>query len=169
MIDAPVANVAMSAFCRHLNYLSEELTPLCLFSEKVSIDEKNRISEKLRATFDDLPIRNDNRGSNHVAFHYDDDENYDWERLSLFDLIDARSNFFFQTMNLPRGFLNRNANEWVLNKDYQNAKKIVENSLVCINDASERVISQCKNKFNKQRCRNENTFRQNILSLPLNK
>lgn len=51
MIDEPVANVAMSAFCRHLNYMSEELTPLCLFSEKVSVDEKNQISAKLRASF----------------------------------------------------------------------------------------------------------------------
>lgn len=71
-------------------------------------------------------------------------------------------------MNLPRGFLNRNADEWLLNKDYQNAKKIIKNALVCINDTSERVISKCKSKFNKQRCRNETTFRQNILSSHLN-
>lgn len=169
MFDAPVANVAISAFSRHLNYISEELTPLCLFSEKVPVDEKNRISEKLRASFDEiLPLRNENQGNNHVAFHDDDLEDYDWERLSLSDLIGVRSHFFFQSMDLPWGFLNRNAVDWKLNKDYKNAKKIVENSLVCINDASERVISKCKSKFNKQRCKKETTFRQNILSLHLN-
>lgn len=168
MFDAPVAKVAISAISRHLNYMSEELTPLCLFSEKVSVDEKNRISENLRASFDDiLPLRNGNQGSNHILFHHDDEDN-DWEQLSLSDLIGIRSHFFFQSMNLPLGFLNIDANEWKINKDYKNAKKIVENSLICINDASERVISKCKSKFSKQRCRKEITFRQNILSFHLN-
>lgn len=159
----------MSAFGRHLNYMSEELTPLCLFSEKVAIEEKNRISDKLRASFNEvLPLRNHSRTSNHVALSYDENEDYDWEQLSLSDFIGVRSQYFFHTMNLPRDFLNINANEWKLNKNYNNAKKIVENSLVCINDASERVIASCKNKFNKQRCRKEVTFRQNILSVNSN-
>ena len=57
------------------------------------------------------------------------------------------------------------ANEWKKQPSYISAKKTVQNALICINDASERVISNSKVKFNKQRCRKESSFRQNMLNL----
>lgn len=68
-------------------------------------------------------------------------------------------------MNLPREFLRLDSNEWKTNNDYNKAKNIVQKALICVNDGSERVIANCKSKFNKQRCRNETSFRQNMLSL----
>lgn len=165
LIDSSVAEVAMSALTRHLYYLSEELAPLSLFSEKVSNREKNRISEKLRLAQDDMiPTRkhNGNDPSNHIALS---EIIMDWNTKSVADLIGERSNFFLDAMNLPRSFLTSDASEWSQNRDFLIARETVMKSLICINDGSERVISNCKSKLSKQRCRKESTFRQNMLSL----
>lgn len=68
-------------------------------------------------------------------------------------------------MNLPHNFLRSDAREWDTTIEYNKAKETIENALICINDASERVISNCKSKFNKQRCRKRTTFQQNMLDL----
>lgn len=169
LIDFPVAKTAIKALNRHLYYMSEELAPLSLFSNKVSNADKDMIAEKLISTRDKImPTRRlDGRNvSNHIL--YSDgiiDENLDWSSRNVTDFIGDRSNFFFDAMDLPRNFLRLSAREWNKDRDYVRAKKIVQNTLICINDASERVISKCKNKFSKQRCRRESTFRQNMLSL----
>lgn len=167
-IDEPVAKVAIKALSRHLNYMSEELAPLSLFSKKVSTQEKNAIAAKLLLTSNNIvPIRRIN--SNHISFKDGTDtEDYDWSSICIVDLIGDRSHFFFDTMNLPRNFLSIDSSEWEYNPEYIQGKKIVENALICINDGSERVVSNCKNKLQKQRCRKESTFQQNILNLQFN-
>lgn len=168
LFDEAVANIAIAAFNRHLHYLGEELAPLSLFSEKVSNQEKNDIAEKLVATFDKImPPRGLNASnSNHIAYNDGNhDQNHDWRAKSVADFIGNRSLFFFEVMNLPRNFLRSDANGWKRNREYISAKRNIKRALICINDASERVISNCKNKFSKQRCRKESTFRQNMLSL----
>lgn len=65
-------------------------------------------------------------------------------------------------MNFGRNFLRLNANQWDSDFEYQAAKKTINNTVVCVNDATERVISNCKKKYNSQRCRKESSFRQNI-------
>lgn len=168
-IDEEVATVAISALNRHLYYMSEELSPLSLFSDKVSIQQKNLISQKIIRSQDKImPLRqfSKSRRTNQVAYSDGiDDRNHDWNSKCVADLIGDRSAFFFDTMNLPARFLRLDASVWNENPDYVNAKKTVENALICINDASERVISNCKSKFNKQRCRKESSFRQNMFNL----
>lgn len=168
LLDESVAKVAINAFSRHLNYMGEELAPLSLFSEKLSVQEKNAIAKKLCMTADKImPLRN--LRSNHISFAEDIDyENYDWSSKSVIDLVGGRSHFFFDIMNLPKNFLRVNASQWENNDSYNKAKQIIQDALICINDGSERVISNCKNKLQKQRCRKESTFRQNILNLHIN-
>lgn len=170
LIDEEVAAVAMSALNRHLYYMSEELSPLSLFSDKASIQQKNLIAQKLSLIQNEvMPLRRRHERSNQIA--YSDgigDRNHDWNSKCIADLIGDRSQYFFDIMNLPRNFLRLDASEWNRNPDYINAKKIAENALICINDTSERVISNCKSKFNKQRCRKESSFRQNMLNLHSN-
>lgn len=173
LIDRPVAIAALNAFNRHLNYMGEELSPLSIFSEKTSIQEKNLIAGKLLLTENKItPIRGtkvDNQICNHIAYCSGrTDGDYDWSSISVIDLVGDRSQFFFDTLNLPRSFLRLDASQWKINRDYIRAKQNVQNALMCINDGSERVISNCKNKFNKQRCRKETSFRQNILNLHIN-
>lgn len=167
LIDESVANVAMAAFNRHLYYMSEELSPLSLFSQKVTVAEKNAMREKLNVSEDaEIPIRqiDQNEFSNYINYSAGVNKpNYNWNSMSVVDLIGVRSNFFFNTLNINRDFLKLDASAWNKNRSYKEAKKTIENALVCVNDASERVISNCKRKFKHQRCRKENTFRQNIL------
>lgn len=167
--DQPVATVAMNALNRHLHYLGEELLPLSLFSKKTSIQEKEAISERLILAEEIAMPQRTLVGrdiSNCIAYSEGNNtENYDWSSKIIADFVGDRSNFFFEALNLPRNFLRLNANEWNKNHEYIHAKNIVQSSLICINDGSERVISNCKNKFNKQRCRKETTFQQNMLSL----
>lgn len=167
--DSSVAEAAINALNRHLHYLSEELAPLALFSQKTSLQEKEAMAEKLLlAEGKAMPQRNISvrNISNHIAYNEGNNtENYDWGSKNIVDFIGDRSNFFFDAMNLPRSFLRLHANEWNKNYGYIRAKCIIQRSLICINDASERVISNCKSKLMKQRCKKEKTFQQNMLSL----
>lgn len=164
-IDSEVAKVATMALSRHLYYMGEELAPLALFSKKLSIHDKNIAAAKLLSSFDKiLPPRNMKR--NHISYIDINDEN--WRSKSIVDLIGDRSRYFFDIMNLHRNFLNIDSSGWESNRDYMHAKNIVQGALVCVNDGSERVVSNCKNKLQKQRCRKESTFQQNILNLQFN-
>ena len=49
-IDKDVASAALYSFENHLWYLSEELTPLCLFSAKVNPKQKSQIAKKIMKT-----------------------------------------------------------------------------------------------------------------------
>lgn len=165
--DSTVADIAIAAFEKHLCYMGQELAPLSLFSDKVSSQQKNIMAEKLLNN--QMVARDYRYSSNHLAFSVDEDEEtYDWSSKQISDFIGERSRFFFEVMDLPRDFLNVDASEWNTNLTYIRARKIIQSTLICVNDTSERVISNSKSKFNKQRCRNENTFRQNILNLHLN-
>lgn len=169
-IDEPIASVAISALSRHLNYMGMELAPLSIFSTKLSIQEKNEIAEKLCLTSENIvPERSLDQLSNHISFNEAmNKENYDWSSKRVIDLIDERSHFFFDSMNLPRTFLRMDSSEWESNCDYVKAKETIQGALICINDGSERIVSNCKYKLQRQRCRKESTFRQNILNLHVN-
>lgn len=165
MFDRPVAGAAIRAMERHLNYMGEECAPLSLFSDKVSEQEKNIMASKMLETLSEGTRPRRNNGNDIAYCESIGDENFNWKLIDIFNLVGDRSHFFFDIMNLPREFLRLDSNEWKTNNDYNKAKNIVQKALICVNDGSERVIANCKSKFNKQRCRNETSFRQNMLSL----
>lgn len=169
-IDESVADIATAALNRHLYYMSEELVPLSLFSEKLQIAEKNEIREKLiNFESETMPPRlmSPNQLNNHIAYTSGMNQpKYDWSLLSIVDLIGERSVFFFDVLGINRGFLRVDASEWGKQKEYNAVKRVIHAALICINDGSERVISKCKSKYKKQRCRKECTFRQNIILPP---
>lgn len=165
LIDPAVANVAMLAMKRHLYYMSEELIPLALFSEKIPNVEKNEMRQKMYELIgQEIPPRNHSSQSNHIAYNGDiNTANRNESAFNLKNLIGQRSLFLFQTMNLCYNFLETNATEWKNNNSYQIAKRAIADALICVNDVTERVISNGKSKYKKQRCRNEQSFRRNIL------
>lgn len=149
---------------RHLYYLSEELIPLALFSEKVSTIEKNEMREKINEFVGQtIPPRNYSGQSNHIAYTGDTNTS-NRNDFNLKNLFGERSLFLFQTMNLCYDFLEMDVTEWKNNYSYQMAKRAITDTLICVNDVTERVISNGKSKYKKQRCRNEQSFRRNILS-----
>lgn len=121
--------------------------------------------EKLNVFLDQMmpPRMNANQNSNHISYVGDIDCSSNvLNTLNLVDLIGERSPYIFSIMKLGRNFLRLDADHWHNDCEYQAAKKTVNNTLVCVNDATERVISNCKRKYKSQRCRKESSFRQNI-------
>lgn len=162
--DQEIANIAIIAFNRHLYYMSEELTVLSLFSDKVSAFEKNCIAHQLVAMQDEpIPIRSTDETSNHIQFS-EGNVNTDWLSLSVQDFIGERSLFLFDLLNIPTEFLVTDADEWNEDHEYIQAKEKIFRTLICTNDTSERVISLCKNKYKNQRCRNEDSFRRSLFA-----
>lgn len=164
--DYEVANIAIMAYNRHLYYMSEELSVLSLFSDKVSILEKNRIAAQMTEMRDEpIPDRrtNNNQISNHIQFS-DGNENTDWLSLSVQDFIGERSLFLFDLLGISIEFLEIDAEEWTNDPQYIQAKEKISKTLICTNDTSERIISLCKDKYKKQRCRKEDSFQRSLIA-----
>lgn len=157
-LDASVSNTAIDALSRHLYYLGEELIVLSLFSEKLSAEEKNEMARKLtRMDFNNIPERN--YESNHIKFN-DFVEN--WHMKQIADFIGDRSLYIFQLFDISMEFLDLDAIQWITNPTFLNAKLKISAALVCVNDATERVISTCKYKYKRQRCKNEESFHRSM-------
>lgn len=166
ILDGSVSQVAIDGLSRHLYYLSEELIVLCLFSDKISSSEKNHIAARLLQIPHQLPNRN--LRLNHVKFNeYDDID--DWGIMQLVDFVGDRSLHLFQILDIPMHFLSINASQWTVNAEYLSAKDKIEAALVCVNDATERVISTCKSKYKKQRFKNDVSFRRSMYENYINK
>lgn len=158
VLDQGISRVAIEAKSRHLYYLSEELVVLCLFSDKLSSNEKNQFASALLRLNEDIPGRN--LRSNH--FKYNETVS-DWRNTELIDFVGPHSLFLFQTLEIPQDFLVDDANDWSTNASYLNAKSTISSNLICVNDATERVISTCKYKYKRQRCKNDNLFNRSML------
>lgn len=164
--DEETAQVAMQAINRHLYYMSQELSVVSLFSEKVSTTEKNRIAVQLIGIRDEpIPVRSfgNDEISNHIQFS-EGNENTDWLSTSIHNLIGERSFFLFDLLGISTEFLETDAEEWTQNAEYIQMKEKISKTLICVNDTSERMISLCKTKYKKQRCRNENSFRRSLFA-----
>lgn len=159
IFDSETAAVAIRALSRHLNYLGQELVVLAIFSMKLANDEKNEIALKLKEYLaEPIPPRDIN--ANHIRLV---DPINDWQRTRVVDLIGERSPYLFRLFNLQMAFLNVDANNWNTDKGYIDAKKTIEESLICVNDSVERAISKCKTKCKRQRCRNDISFSRNLI------
>lgn len=157
-IDQEISNLAIAALSRHLYYLSEEMIVLLLFSDKLSAAEKNQLAGRLLEIDENLPERN--LRLNHTKYNEHVDS---WSTKQIVDFIGNRSLHLFQLFNIPLNFLRVDANQWTNNVEYINAKNIIGSALVCVNDSTERVISTCKMKFKRQRCKNDLSFQRSML------
>lgn len=157
-IDREVSDVAIEAITRHLYYLGEELIVLSLFSDKMSANEKNDMAQMLLELDNVIPGRNFR--SNHIKFNEDIDS---WTEMRVSDFLGERSLHLFQLFNIEIDFLRINADMWEGNAEYLAAKSKLKAALVCVNDGTERVISTCKFKYKRQRCKNDESFQRSML------
>lgn len=157
-LDHGTSHVAIEALSRHLYYLSEELIVLFLFSDKASISEKNRFAARLLQIDDDMPERD--LRSNHIKYN---GNVTDWRRKQITDFIGQRSLFLFRALDISLDFLNIDAEQWSSNALYCSGKAKISATLICVNDNTERVISACKNKYKRQRCKNESSFNRSMI------
>lgn len=158
ILDNAISRTAKEAISRHLYYLSEELIVLSLFSDKVTENEKNIIAARLLEIDESLPERNFQ--SNHIKYNQNTE---DWRAVQLIDLIGKRSLHLFQLLNLSSEFMNVDAHQWSTHAGYLHAKHTIHAALVCVNDGAERVISTCKSKYKRQRCKNDISFGRSML------
>lgn len=160
-LDFDVANVAKTALCRHLYYMSEELSVLALFSNKISIVEKNEMATRILQQ-DNINLPPRRAESNHIM--YLESIEFGNINLSVPQLTGERSHYLFNIMKIPTSFLNCDASEWNTNRDYLHAKNTISKTLTCINDNSERVVSASKSNIRKQRSKNNDSFRRSMFS-----
>ena len=109
---------------RHTWYLSEELIPISLFSDKVPDEEKEVIAAKTgRLPAQPLPIKKPNLPK--VS-----------EKSSLGDFVGPRSTLLFQLLGESHTFLSKD--EWWLLPQYEDIKRSLRN-LVPLNDSCKRA------------------------------
>lgn len=159
-------SIAKAALCRHLNYLSEELSPLAIFSNKMTREEKNKVAEKLNQ-IDNINLPERRIGSNQTSNHIEYTEEIRFSQVHELDIsqfIGERSHYLFNIMKITTNFLHSDAESWPTNNEYLHARNVISKTLICVNDNSERVFSASKHRINRQRCRNESSFRRSMLA-----
>lgn len=138
-----LANVVLESFQNHLWYLGEELVVLAVFSNKVSMEDKNNMRLQLLA--EDLPERNQN------SIRLKDYE----QNMKLPDLVTARSRFLFSILDIDMSFCAKPAESWSRNAGYRSAKKLIQELIVVVNDSAERALGRADTIIKKQKARSE--------------
>lgn len=134
-VSPSISQTALKTIGRHLWYLSAELIPLVLFSQRVSVDEKNSLAACLRQLMEkssddqkeERCIRSTNDPS---ALH----------NVTLKDFVTSSSLLFFNALLLPTNFLMTDASTWQQTPSFQKATAVVS-SLKVVNDCAERGIA----------------------------
>lgn len=150
-----IANSVLNSFRNHLWYLGEELVVLALFSDLVSIEDKNIMRLQLQLTTREFSVRRNNslRLKEYV------------NGMKLTDLTTERSIFLLSLLELDTSFLQQNAETWMRNKIYKKARKIVEDLIVVVNDPAERALGRASVLIQNQKARSEIRLQNMFLSL----
>lgn len=136
-----IADAAMTAFGRHLWYLSELLVGLSFFDNDVSVEEKRLMVLALR----------DKEGSEEPP-----------KRIPLFsqpctkglhDFVTKTTLRLFRILELSDAFLEDDPSEWTTNEDYARNQEICR-SIRVVNDLAERGVALIQN-FNAAITRDE--------------
>lgn len=115
---------------RHLRYLGQEMAPLGLFSDLVSLETKCLMVARLQEhTF---------QGREGRSVRYTGTE--DLSNKTLDYCIGRASHFFFEVLPLDSSFLAKNVDLWEEINSFQEAKKTVT-ALKVVNDSAERGIA----------------------------
>lgn len=155
--DRETALAGLIALKRHLWYLSDELVPLALFSDKVSNDEKDNIGLLL------IPGAPSPRRACNSIRHQD--ALNDIQNLSLFNFISSRSSFLLNRLNIDTSFLQETADNWHRMKAYNNAVKKINHLIIPVNDGAERLLRRSELLINDQKVRSEKRFQDAIVSI----
>lgn len=148
-----IANSVLNSFRNHLWYLGEELAVLSIFSDKVSLENKNRM--RLQLTSSILPIRSEN--SVKLRDYVDG--------IELPDLLSHRSRFLFSTLELETDFCHERAETWNKNSSYKKAKELIKRLAVVVNDEAERALGKANTLIRCQKVRSEERFQKRFVSL----
>ena len=133
-VDAVIAEAAEKAFSRHLWYLTEELVPLCLFSEDVTEEDKATIAKELLQLPKDSPLKRCGEGFGKPIL-----PSIDSDVRDMISLFGPDSWIFFNLLKLDHTFLADPPREWNTLDSYARSKEIIDN-LFIVNDTAERGV-----------------------------
>lgn len=152
--DEPIATAGLSAFKRHLWYLSDELITLALFSDKVSHEVKFDMTLMM------IPIVG-NRTPNSIK-HVDPID--DHQNLELHQFVSSRSQFLFRVLNIDNSFLSVDTADWNNNQEYRIAQRKIHDLIVVVNDSSERTLQLGANIIDNQRVQSDAKLQEFVTS-----
>lgn len=148
-----IANSVLNSFQNHFWYFGEELVVMSIFSDKVSIEEKNRM--RLSLLSDVVPPRSNNSIR---LKNYNDD-------MELPDMLTERSRFLFSILDIDSRFCTKAAETWKYDPRYKKAKKLVQDLVIVVNDSAESALSRAETIIQNQKARSELRFQNMFLSL----
>lgn len=129
---------AVAAFDKlknHLWYLSERLVALSFFDPEVSDETKSKMARKLS--------QNSIQLNDHNRWELAEVSNDAINNLNLWDFVSKETYRFFECLGINTDFLFAAPNEWYLNVNFIEARRVV-NRLTVVNDGAERSIALYK-------------------------
>ena len=132
----------MSAFSKHLWYLTEELLPLVLFCSSVDNEEKSKIAEEIKQHEQTDKCEGRVKTEFGKPKFPDILSQDDIESLALSTFAGKDSLGFFRILRLDTAFLDKSVESWKDDDTYLRAKEVVD-SLAVVNDSAERGVKLC--------------------------
>ena len=129
---------------RHTWYLTEDLVPLAVFVESLSLETRNNIAKKISQLPSVLP---DIGKPTLPALA---------KESSLIDFVGPRSTLLFSLLEVPHSFLD--AEDWISTSSYSKARSLLQ-KLTPLNDSSERALALATT-LNSNMTRNEESFQE---------
>lgn len=126
-----ISTAGLRAIGRHLWYLGQELTPLALFSDHVSLEVKQKIVFRLKKFEPQVATKQ-------RSVRYSCNDDISDKTLEFF--VGPASWLFFRVLQIDTAFLEHDVGLWAEEKSYKDANKIIQ-SLKVVNDAAERGIA----------------------------
>ena len=127
-IDSVLADKALALLDRHGWYLTEQLIPLCLFSNKVNTSTKSLIAAKILSF---SPPKNYKLGKPNFQKVNSATE--------LVDLVGENSYLLFHILNVQFNWLNKEPINWEEDEEFNKANKFVR-TVKTVNDCAERGV-----------------------------
>lgn len=140
-VNPIVKQAAVTAFARHLWYMSEVMVGLAFFDRAVEPQEKTQMLINMQ----------EKEGSEEPAHRLVNTGEYADKNLSDFVTMNTRK--FFTILGLPQSFLSLPHETWEDNADYKEAERVVQ-SLKVVNDTAERGVKLIQD-FNAVLTKNE--------------
>jgi len=137
-VNLTVSDSALSAFTRHLWYLSSEMVPIALFSNKVPTEQRHALALSLLATKPDgdfvTPLDRYGTGFGKPKFPSNISES-----TTLADLVSKDSWFTMNILEINHEFLSEPVEAWPESAAYQASLSNID-ALNVINDCAERGV-----------------------------
>jgi hypothetical protein len=127
-VDGPIATAALEVLSRHGWYTAEETVPFCLFSSRLSLDQKSRVAARILSfdppesvTLGKLVLQELNKKS------------------ELHNLVGPKNYRLFSILGTDYEWLQEKPEEWENNTDYKEMENFVR-TLKVTNDVAERGV-----------------------------